>query len=467
MSFNIVDMAKEALGKEIASKMGAALGENPDQIGEALKTAIPFILGAIANKGSDKEGAGQLLDMVGKLKIDSDAGIGSMLSSLTGDNKDAMLSQGTNLLKTFLGSDSKVSTFLEMFNKSSNLKGGSAGGLLQLLSPLLMGAVGRYAKSKALGALGFSNMLSEQKSVIAKELPAGLAGGLGIASSVSGSAAAAANSGATAAKSGGGLFSKLLPLLLILGALFFFFRSCGSQAPLDNTTYKTNEAVDMAGMKDKMAAATNVMAEKAEAAGKGVGGLLGKATDAMGSVADAASNAAGDAAGAVEGAATAASGAASEMMDKLTSLSLPGGSKIDAPEGSFTQKFAEYLESDTPLLEGGSESFAFDRINFQTGSALLTEESATQVDNFGAILRAYPNVKIRVEGHTDNTGNAVANKNLSAERAKSVRNALSTKNVNSQRVEAVGFGQENPIADNSTEEGRAQNRRVTITVTAK
>ena len=82
-------------------------------------------------------------------------------------------------------------------------------------------------------------------------------------------------------------------------------------------------------------------------------------------------------------------------------------------------------------------------------------------------MTAYPNSAIRVEGHTDNTGNAAANKTLSEKRAASVKQTLMDKGIAGDRLESAGFGQESPIASNDTDEGRAQNRRVSVVITRK
>jgi OOP family OmpA-OmpF porin len=67
--------------------------------------------------------------------------------------------------------------------------------------------------------------------------------------------------------------------------------------------------------------------------------------------------------------------------------------------------------------------------------------------------------KLRIEGHTDNVGSAPANEALSGERALAIKKFLVDKGINKTRLIAVGFGQNKPVADNSTEEGRAKNRR--------
>lgn len=78
------------------------------------------------------------------------------------------------------------------------------------------------------------------------------------------------------------------------------------------------------------------------------------------------------------------------------------------------------------------------------------------------MLSANPTLKIIVEGHTDNVGSSPSNKTLSEQRALSVKTALVNKGIPAERIEAVGYGQDVPVADNSTEEGRTKNRRVEI-----
>ncbi|MCW3111024.1 MAG: OmpA/MotB domain protein, partial [Segetibacter sp.] len=71
-------------------------------------------------------------------------------------------------------------------------------------------------------------------------------------------------------------------------------------------------------------------------------------------------------------------------------------------------------------------------------------------------------LKVSIEGHTDNTGVPATNKVLSENRAKAVMNAISAKGIAANRLSSKGWGQEKPVADNKTEEGRAKNRRVEI-----
>jgi OmpA-OmpF porin, OOP family len=101
-------------------------------------------------------------------------------------------------------------------------------------------------------------------------------------------------------------------------------------------------------------------------------------------------------------------------------------------------------------------------INFETGKSDLKEDGVKAVGEIVKVLEQNPSLAISIEGHTDNVGGAASNKRLSENRAKSVMNAVIVGGVDASRLSAVGYGQESPIADNRTEEGRAKNRRVEL-----
>ncbi len=101
---------------------------------------------------------------------------------------------------------------------------------------------------------------------------------------------------------------------------------------------------------------------------------------------------------------------------------------------------------------------------FETGSAAVKPGARHQLDELAQVLRANPNRKALIEGHTDNVGSPERNLDLSLERATTIRNYLIAAGVAPEQVVAKGYGQTRPIAPNSTAEGRQQNRRVEITI---
>jgi len=101
-------------------------------------------------------------------------------------------------------------------------------------------------------------------------------------------------------------------------------------------------------------------------------------------------------------------------------------------------------------------------INFDTGKSIIKPESKVIIEQIVQMMKANPEVKISVEGHTDNVGNPKSNKMLSDDRAKAVVTAIVAQGIDAKRLSSVGHGQDKPIADNKTEEGRAKNRRVEL-----
>lgn len=106
-------------------------------------------------------------------------------------------------------------------------------------------------------------------------------------------------------------------------------------------------------------------------------------------------------------------------------------------------------------------------IQFANNSDVVVSENLDQVEELAEFMNQYPQTKVEIEGHTDDRGAAAYNKTLSQKRAVAVgRILVETYGIDSQRVKAVGYGEENPIASNASAEGRAKNRRVQAVVRA-
>jgi OOP family OmpA-OmpF porin len=123
---------------------------------------------------------------------------------------------------------------------------------------------------------------------------------------------------------------------------------------------------------------------------------------------------------------------------------------------------AQVVSANELLQELNKNGFVALYINFDTGKAELKQDGVATVKEIATLLKSNPTLKLSVEGHTDNVGDAAANKKLSEARAKSVTSAIVANGVDAARLSAAGFGQEKPVADNRTEAGRAKNRRVEL-----
>ena len=153
-------------------------------------------------------------------------------------------------------------------------------------------------------------------------------------------------------------------------------------------------------------------------------------------------------------------------LGSMGDVSLPDGTTIHIPERGVESRLLAFIKDPTHTPDKTSW-FDFDRLLFDTNSASLQPQSSEQLSNIAAILKAYPAVHLTIGGYTDNTGNAAQNLKLSQARANSVVDELEKAGIARDRLVAKGYGEEHPVADNSTPDGRALNRRISMLVTAK
>jgi OmpA-OmpF porin, OOP family len=145
---------------------------------------------------------------------------------------------------------------------------------------------------------------------------------------------------------------------------------------------------------------------------------------------------------------------------------LPNGVEIEIPKLGVENNLISFIEDAAKPVDK-TTWFDFDRLLFDTGKATLKPESDAQLKTVAAILTAYPNVGVKVGGYTDNTGDKAANLKLSGDRAATVMGELVKLGIDKARLSSEGYGDQHPVADNATEDGRAKNRRVSMRVTKK
>ncbi|MFI5370569.1 MAG: OmpA family protein, partial [Candidatus Eisenbacteria bacterium] len=140
----------------------------------------------------------------------------------------------------------------------------------------------------------------------------------------------------------------------------------------------------------------------------------------------------------------------------------PKGLKVDARGCPI-----ELIERETELLDTGM--IRLNNVNFETGRDSILADSYPTLDAVGALLAKWPQLKIEIGGHTDNTGSAKTNAKLSQARAQAVENYILTHHPELQagQYTVKGYGSSKPIATNKTPEGKAQNRRVEFKVLNK
>ena len=147
------------------------------------------------------------------------------------------------------------------------------------------------------------------------------------------------------------------------------------------------------------------------------------------------------------------------------------GGAAGAYIGNYMDKQAEEIERDlegaTVERVGEGIKITFDSgILFAVNKADIQAASGQNLQNLAAILQKYPDTDILIEGHTDSSGSSEYNLSLSQSRAQSVANYLTGKSVDATRFSIMGYGEDQPVADNTTELGKQANRRVELAIMA-
>jgi outer membrane protein OmpA-like peptidoglycan-associated protein len=149
------------------------------------------------------------------------------------------------------------------------------------------------------------------------------------------------------------------------------------------------------------------------------------------------------------------------------------GYMMDKQEKEFKAELARsQAQTQAAILEGVKKEQDAIILTFKSDVLFNVNSSTINPGAFGSgeiarvanIMNKYPDTTIKIIGYTDSTGSEDYNLQLSQQRAVAVLNALAAQDVNSGRMTAIGMGESNPIADNSTAEGRMQNRRVNIVI---
>jgi outer membrane protein OmpA-like peptidoglycan-associated protein len=148
---------------------------------------------------------------------------------------------------------------------------------------------------------------------------------------------------------------------------------------------------------------------------------------------------------------------------------MPEAASLNLMMGAYGAENDVYLD-DIRVAEGGPRSlyddlmadgfFSTTGLLFASGSAAIRPESTPTLDAVLELLEDHPDVSLLIEGHTDSEGDDTSNQALSEQRAEAVRRHLAEHGIDAARLESVGHGESQPVADNATPEGMASNRRV-------
>ena len=439
---DFIESIKDEVSNNSISLISQQTGESEERTKAGIFAAIPAVLAGIMKNGTTG-GAGFLTNMLTDQSGDRTRSVSG--SSLT--DGDSLLERGKSMLGNLFGDD--TDSVVSEVSDSSGLSRQKSSGLLAMAAPVIIGSITQLMNRKGWSISDLLRKLFENKSQIASSLPGNLGSTFGLASlhtpdlshfDAPGKSAYTppvnvppATSHTTVpptrdvqyneptTRSEMGFLKWLIPLILIALAAWWLLGRNGDNDSAVNTADSLDRSADTSFM---------------EGAAGTVAGSLNEAGDYI------------------------------YDLGNPVQKKLPDGTEINVGENSVENRFINFIEDDNKEVDK-TTWFSFDRLYFETGKSALKPESREQLQNIAAIMKAYPNVKIKLGGYTDTTGDAAANKRLSNDRATSAMKELTNLGVSAERLEAEGYGSEHPIASNETSEGRAQNRRIAIRVTEK
>jgi outer membrane protein OmpA-like peptidoglycan-associated protein len=175
----------------------------------------------------------------------------------------------------------------------------------------------------------------------------------------------------------------------------------------------------------------------------------------------------GGIAGAILGAATASKGDRTKRALIGAGIGAVAGGGVGAYMDQQEAKLRQKLQGTGVGVKRDGDNISLvmpGDVTFETDSASLDPKFFSVLDSVGLVLDEYKSTLVSVAGHTDSTGSAEHNQALSERRASTVAIYLQGRGVATERLAAVGYGENRPVADNNTAEGRAKNRRVEITL---
>ena len=146
----------------------------------------------------------------------------------------------------------------------------------------------------------------------------------------------------------------------------------------------------------------------------------------------------------------------------LSDIRLPNGLSLRLPETSFLNQVYKYLSDATAPRD---RSFVFDGLDFDNDTIRMQPETDTAITNLSSMLKAFPSVTLRIEGHSDRSADPSADRESSLARAEALKQLLVKAGVPSDRIRTAGLGSEKPVATNDTADGRAKNRRIELSFT--
>jgi len=448
MENNLLQSAKSFFSEDVIARLASTLGEDKENIKKGTDVAVPALFLGLQSEGGTglnailEQAKGYFGDFDFSEWINRNSG---GIAAVEGTDVDEPKAQHKDMLQTIFGN--KLGTVVETISGFLGVQSGTIQKVLSVSLPAVFSSLTNGGANWS--ASSITNLLNENKSNFAAALPAGL--GLGAFGTAFANADIQAPQVETPippseipvieppvvavpptdprpvvdpvvhtkeaikeVKRSNGMWWVLIPLVLI--ALWFLFgKSCGSgKGGGVDSTANMLDTQSMTSVVDTM----------------GVNGRDGARNQVI--------------------------------------LKLPNGQDVNAYANGIEDNLIKFLQSDyksLPESELKNKWFDFDNLNFETGTAKVLPESKDQLVNLAAILKVFPEAKVKIGGYTDKTGDESFNKKLSLERANTVKAFLEEQGVGAQVVGAEGYGSEFAAhSADAPESDRIKDRRVSVSV---
>ena len=503
MSTNLLELLKEHLSGDVVSNLASLIKETPGNTESALKSALPSLLAGLVSQCSDSRSSGNLFNLL--TTGNYDGGLLSNLGALSrgGDETNQLLTQGSNILTSLFGD--KVSSITDIIANGSGINKTSSSSLLNFITPVSLGLIGKTLKLQHIdSAAGLASLLSSQSDFLTNLLPTGLSNLFGGGAAAGPATASISDFDKAVNSIGADVATAFIheKATKVSEAVSGFSNTLDDLAE-DALSSVKHVAEDIGGSvgaisshiaeesKEFAHSAAEVFEQNTNKGGKFLPWILIAAALALAwgllkscSVPETAQDATATseapptvAAPPVTATPAPPAPVAVEpakvkptIVEKATDSdfyekTLSTGYVIKAAKDGLESKLVTFIESSDAVNK--DLWLTMDGIQFDTDKDTIRPESMGQVGHLSEVLKAFPKVKIKIGGYTDNTGNASANKTLSNNRAEAVKKATVAKGVTADRIDAEGYGSDHPVASNDTPEGRQQNRRIDVRVTEK
>jgi outer membrane protein OmpA-like peptidoglycan-associated protein len=405
MPNNLLDAFQSLLTPDMVGRMASATGESNIAVSKAASAAGPLILAGLVQQAGDSGMMTRIMSLLNSPTVGGNP-LGN-LGNLFGITRSPLLEQGGKFLAAIFGN--RQDAIRTALGQHAGIRPGSAARILGFAAPILMALMGDRVRSENMSVGGLSRWVLSQKEEL-RGIPSSLLNDAGLGEL----GEAGVTAGRAVIEEAPPVRRWVMPvgigLLILLGFWTVLARRPAEPAPVAEGLLDTSPATPRA-----------------------IPATTPTATPDLG---------------------------------EFVSRPLPNGVTLRVPSRGVEVRIIQFIDNPALPVEP-PHWYNFDRVLFETNSATLQPSSREQLRNVADILRAYPTVHLKIGGYTDSTGDAAANLKLSQDRASNVLNELVGLGVSKDRLEAEGYGQQHPVGDNTTEAGRAQNRRIALRVTKR